>query len=863
MNYNKRLISEKGGVISMWNLDSNQSFEQFIPVQVPRRRVFEHFAEVEGKKLIFISAPGGSGKTTTTRLWVEKTGKKEIWLDLDDLDNSLSTFYRTLCTNIVYAQPENTKMMETFQKADFIASPTDYAVQLLTEFAVDAIQYILVVDNFQLINDPNITKSFSQIIKRLPISFTTVVISRKDPDNNFIPYFQNGQAAMLNGGVLFFDKKEIRNYFALQKKDIDPEDAEMIYSLTDGWPIAVAKMAQDSAFDINESTLPKSIKMHRLYSYVFEYFWDEWSEQEREFMVKISLLPFISPEIISRITDDKEKKDLLDSLCKTSTLVSKVEDNSYRFNPLFLDFLANQKEYIRDEGQEFNLEIARLYQQSGKSGWALSYAYKSEDIALIVDILEGYSFRDIFVINSESELLKDIALSQLAKKLSKEHPVLHIFSALVSFREGDSISFEYHADNLMKNRAKLLGDYPQFTMDIFSIVAFDYRMTTAKFKEQWIKTDMLEFISNPDESRSNFLSLGFPLLQHSFKDFIHIYDEKNYAMNKIIIDKLFTRNADAFMSNIESGLSLEQNNFSEALKKILSTLSLLDYDAPTELHFSAQMQLAMTYFASGKKEYQDTMTALHEYTHKNTPDLLPNFMAIDTRMKLWEGDKAAATNWLNQHFVSENSIFMQIPLIEQYYTTGISYLVTGEYEKARQLFFKLRHLAEKFRRPHDAIECEIYLSLSCHVLNEKDEAQYRLETALVAMQKYDLIRVAAKEGHAILPILKIVLGRVTHQTYDGPLDPTFVNRVYLAAVDVSNRHRGILANQIDKKIKLSKKQQEILELFADGYNREDVVDEMGISLNTVKTHINNLYTKLDVQNKLEAITKAKEFGLID
>jgi len=275
------------------------------------------------------------------------------------------------------------------------------------------------------------------------------------------------------------------------------------------------------------------------------------------------------------------------------------------------------------------------------------------------------------------------------------------------------------------------------------------------------------------------------------------------------------------------------------------------------------MQLSMVYFAAGKNEYTDSLTELRDYINRNAPELIPNFLAVDTRIKLWEGDRVAAQNWLNHHFVSENSVFMQVPLLEQYYTTGISYLIIGEHEKARQLFFKIRHLAEKFKRPHDVIECEVFLSIICHVLSEKEEAQYRLETALFAMQQYELIRVIAKEGNAVLPILKSVLARVTHDSYDGPLDKAFITRVYQATAEISKRHVGILSDLVDRKIKLSKKQQEILELFAEGYNREDVVDEMGISINTVKTHINNLYTKLDVQNRVEAVNRAKELGMIE
>lgn len=65
------------------------------------------------------------------------------------------------------------------------------------------------------------------------------------------------------------------------------------------------------------------------------------------------------------------------------------------------------------------------------------------------------------------------------------------------------------------------------------------------------------------------------------------------------------------------------------------------------------------------------------------------------------------------------------------------------------------------------------------------------------------------------------------------------------------QHRGI-----------SKRELEVLELMAMGLANQEIADKLFVSLNTVKTHSSNLFSKLDVNRRTQAIQKAKELGLI-
>lgn len=76
----------------------------------------------------------------------------------------------------------------------------------------------------------------------------------------------------------------------------------------------------------------------------------------------------------------------------------------------------------------------------------------------------------------------------------------------------------------------------------------------------------------------------------------------------------------------------------------------------------------------------------------------------------------------------------------------------------------------------------------------------------------------------------------------------------------------VTAFQLDevrlKQLGISKREYEVLELLAAGLSNQGIADKLFVSLNTVKTHTSNLFLKLDVQRRTQAIQKAKELRLI-
>ena len=111
--------------------------------------------------------------------------------------------------------------------------------------------------------------------------------------------------------------------------------------------------------------------------------------------------------------------------------------------------------------------------------------------------------------------------------------------------------------------------------------------------------------------------------------------------------------------------------------------------------------------------------------------------------------------------------------------------------------------------------------------------------------------------------MKKLAAKTERAEYSGQLDSRYVNQVLLCAHEVSTQHKGITAHLSEKPVKLSKKQQYIINLLSQGYKNAEIVSMTGLSLSTVKTHTQLAYGKLGVNNSADAVMEAKRRGLIE
>lgn len=78
-----------------------------------------------------------------------------------------------------------------------------------------------------------------------------------------------------------------------------------------------------------------------------------------------------------------------------------------------------------------------------------------------------------------------------------------------------------------------------------------------------------------------------------------------------------------------------------------------------------------------------------------------------------------------------------------------------------------------------------------------------------------------------------------------------------------NKNENFIQNtSLISQLELSKREMEILNLLAQGHSNQEIAEKLFVSLSTVKTHNQNLFIKLDVKRRTQAVEKAKRLNLI-
>ncbi len=81
-------------------------------------------------------------------------------------------------------------------------------------------------------------------------------------------------------------------------------------------------------------------------------------------------------------------------------------------------------------------------------------------------------------------------------------------------------------------------------------------------------------------------------------------------------------------------------------------------------------------------------------------------------------------------------------------------------------------------------------------------------------------------------------------------------------VYIKNSGPFILNEKEVTRLGLSSRELEVLQLMAEGYSNGEIADRLFVSLNTIKTHTSNLFAKMDVKRRTQAIELAKRISLI-
>lgn len=828
---------------------------------IRREALFHKLEQIGAHKVTLIKGAAASGKTTLlTSFFCENNAMPHKWLTLDkELDDAL-VFWRYFCAAVL---GDNAGLAAIF---DALIEQNDICALLTPVLnALDTGGDIAVVlDDFHTISNETLLNSVEYFIKNAPENVHFVIVSRLEPPLYFGDLAVSGQLLSLAEVDLKFTADESAAFLAytLGQSRTESEQTRMS-SQAEGWVGGLQLLALAS--EGSAAALQEFKAMGR---YAVEYLQKEilsaLPEGLRHFMIKTSMLQSFGAAACNGILHIQNSEALIQSAIDRNLFIVTVGGESFRYHNLFGEFLNLRFAALPlEERRAFHNSAALYYEFHGDLEQSIRHFLINDDYDNVVRIVKehGSNYRLwAYLERVPIELLRG------ERELVLERLFYVYYNSGIEKLTG---LFEAFADEMETDDSwRVL----KITKAILMDMDFRVDLITAQEIDEMALSDTAKAILC-------IKTAAFLYLKYELREAREILEK---AQSFEIGENPFLNMA---ILSMTSGVKEELGQLAEC-EKIYERVFMLMEEQNLLVHLAFNFYVGITgiYLKAGRLEEAQEALDKAEKTKGRTDiwsdgGYLYNLMEL----RLLEGKPDEA------YTIIEKMLGLSFYDNMLYTSSLYKYIDAAERmtpELAERYLEIYNACAPRFLRAEDNIafarvqkalgNTELAVKTADDVLEILRSQQVNVKLAEALLFRCGLV---SGESGAAKRERRDLLREAVYYAANGPLvSPFLLERRHIAGLlpsligefgtQLSETERKFISD-LCKRIGgaqtqslLSERETDVLRALATGASNKQIGETLFISLATVKTHMINIFSKLQAENRLEAVEKARKLGLL-
>lgn len=890
------------------------------PGLVRRPRLLASLTEGMARELVLVCTPAGFGKTTLLADWARADRRPVAWLSLDVGDNDPARFWRHAAAALDGVLPgvaeRVAELLGGLQSASSEAVVTTLVNQL-----VGGPEAVLVLDDYHLIQAPQVHQSVRFLLTHLPPCLRLVLATREDPPLPLARLRVGGQLMELRAADLRFTPEEAAQLLCLAVGPGLPEAAvAALRNRTEGWAagLQLAALSLRGRADIAAFVEGFSGSHRYVLDYLAEEVLNRQPEPLREFLLATSVLERLSAPLCDAVTGRADSQQLLEWVERANLFLVPLDEvrGWWRYHHLFAGLLrARLMQERPGEMPRLHHAAAVWCESHGMVDGAVRHALAAGDAPWAARLIEQHF--DALLRRAEGATV-DRWLAALPTELVRSRPRLRhaqavwalqggrmeeaewlLADAEVSLAAGGDEPYEPSVGraaslcaNLPASIALARADLARRRGDAEQIATFGQR-ALAHLTEDDLELRCLVdwFLALADWQRGRLAEAGQALETVIARQQAA---GEGYLAVRPLCDLGQVQRADghlgAALRTYQHALDIASQAGRPLLPAGVAHVGLAEVfyewgELETalahavegvrlcrQLSYTLPLRSGLAILAWIRQAQGDPAGALEAIRQADQAepssavvDLLDPVPTLRARLALANGQVADAAHWARANRLDPDDQ-PSYPREREYLVLARVLLATDAPDGALGLLERLLALAVAQGRAGSVIEVQALRALACAAADHERCGLAPLAEALALAAPEGYLRVFVDEGAPMAALIGRLLtaGQARVDAVDA-IPPNYLarlaeafDRIGLPAVLRAARGAPLPGLVVP----LTSRELEVLRLLAVGKPNRAIADELVITLDTVKRHVTHILDKLGAANRTQAVTRARKLGLL-